>query len=143
MWCATMALNGLIGAGVPQDWAAHRIGYELTVLYGMDHAQTLAVLVPAIFKILESDKRQKLLQYGERVWGINKGNDGERVDAAIEKTREFFEKMQLPSRLSAYKITDKCIPLVVEQLKAHSLVNLGERQNVTPEVVEKILGLCL
>ena len=143
MWCATMALNGLIGAGVPQDWAAHRIGYELTVLYGMDHAQTLAVLVPAMFKILESDKRQKLLQYGERVWGINKGNDGERVDAAIEKTREFFEKMQLPSRLSAYKITDKCIPLVVEQLKAHSLVNLGERQNVTPEVVEKILGLCL
>jgi len=143
MWCATMALNGLIGAGVPQDWAAHRIGYELTVLYGLDHAQTLAVLVPAMFKILERDKRQKLLQYGERVWGINKGDDGARIDAAIDKTREFFEKMQVPTRLSAYGITDKCIPLVVEQLKAHGLLKLGESQSVTPEVVEKILQLCL
>ena len=143
MWCATMALNGIIGAGVPQDWSAHRIGYELTVLYGMDHAQTLAVLVPAMFKIMEDDKREKLLQYAERVWGINKGNEGERIDAAIDKTREFFEKMQVPTRLSAYKITDKCIPLVVEQLKAHGLVKLGEHQNVTPEVVQKIFKLCL
>ena len=143
MWCATMALNGIIGVGVPQDWAAHRIGYELTVLYGMDHAQTLAVLIPAMFKILESDKRLKLLQYAGRVWGINKGNEAERIDAAIEKTREFFEKMQLPTRLSAYKITDKCIPLVVEQLKVHGLVKLGEHQTVTPEVVEKIFNLCL
>jgi len=143
MWCATMALNGLIGAGVPQDWAAHRIGYELTVLYGLDHAQTLAVLVPAMFKILERDKRQKLLQYGERVWGINNGNEQERIDAAIDKTREFFEKMQIPTRLSAYGITDKCIPLVVELLKTHGLVKLGERQSVTPEVVKKMLQLCL
>jgi len=143
MWCATIALNGLIGAGVPQDWAAHRVGYELTVLYGLDHAQTLAVLVPAMFKILESDKRQKLLQYAERVWGINKGNEAARIDVAIDTTREFFEKMQLPTRLSAYGITDKCIPLIVEQLQAHGLVKLGEHQSVTPEVVEKILRLCL
>jgi NADP-dependent alcohol dehydrogenase len=96
-----------------------------------------------MFKILERDKRQKLLQYGERVWGINNGNEQERIDAAIDKTREFFEKMQVPTRLSAYGITDKSIPLVVEQLKAHGLVKLGEHQSVTPEVVEKILRLCL
>ena len=143
MWCATMALNGIIGAGVPQDWAAHRIGYELTVLYGMDHAQTLAVLVPAMFKILESDKHQKLLQYGERVWGINKGNEAERIDAAIAKTREFFECMQVKTRLCDYGITAGAIPAVVEQIKAHGLIKLGERQNVTPEVVEKILERCL
>ena len=143
MWCATLALNGLIGAGVPQDWSAHRVGYELTVLYGLDHAQTLAVLVPAMFKILEQSKREKLLQYAECVWGINKGNEAARIDAAIDKTRDFFEKMQVPTRLSAYGITDKCIPLVVEQLQAHGQIALGEHQSVTPEVVEKILGLCL
>jgi len=143
MWCATIALNGLIGAGVPQDWAAHRIGYEITVLYGLDHAQTLAVLVPAMFKILENDKRQKLLQYAGRVWGINKGSETARIDAAIAKTRDFFEKMHVPTRLSDYGITDKCIPLIVEQLQAHGLVKLGEHQSVTPEVVEKILRLCL
>jgi Uncharacterized oxidoreductases, Fe-dependent alcohol dehydrogenase family len=143
MWCATLGLNGLIGAGVPQDWAAHRVGYELTVLYGMDHAQTLAVLVPAMFKILEKSKRQKLLQYAERIWGINKGSEAARIDAAIDKTRDFFEKMQVPTRLSAYGITDKCVPQVVEQLKAHGMLKLGEHQNVTPETVEKILRLCL
>jgi Uncharacterized oxidoreductases, Fe-dependent alcohol dehydrogenase family len=143
MWCATLGLNGLIGAGVPQDWAAHRVGYELTVLYGMDHAQTLAVLVPAMFKILEKSKRRKLLQYAERIWGINEGSEAARIDAAIDKTREFFEKMQVPTRLSAYGITDKCVPQVVEQLKAHGMLKLGEHQNVTPETVEKILRLCL
>ena len=143
MWCATMALNGIIGAGVPQDWASHRIGYELTVLYGMDHAQTLAVLVPAMFKILESDKHQKLLQYAERVWGIVNGNDAARIDAAIDKTRDFFESMQVKTRLCDYGISADAIPAVVEQLKAHGLVRLGENQSVTPEVVEKILELCL
>lgn len=143
MWCATMALNGIIGAGVPQDWAAHRIGYELTVLYGMDHAQTLAVLVPAMFQILESGKHQKLLQYGERVWGISKGSEAGRIDAAIAKTREFFERMRVKTRLCDYGITAGAIPAVIEQIKAHGLTNLGEHQNVTPEVVEKILERCL
>ncbi len=143
MWCATMALNGIIGAGVPQDWAAHRIGYELTVLYGVDHAQTIAVLVPAMFKVLEQGKREKLLQYAERIWGINNGSEAERIDAAINKTRDFFESMQVKTRLSDYGITAEAIPIIVKQLKAHGMVKLGEHQSVSPEVVEKILELCL
>jgi NADP-dependent alcohol dehydrogenase len=143
MWCATLGLNGLIGAGVPQDWAAHRIGYELTVLYGMDHAQTLAVLVPAIFKIMEISKREKLLQYAERIWEIGEGSEADRIDTAIEKTRDFFEKMRVPTRLGDYSVTDKCIPQVVELLQAHGMLALGEHQSVTPEIVEKILGICL
>ncbi|MFA7061140.1 MAG: iron-containing alcohol dehydrogenase, partial [Pedobacter sp.] len=39
MWCASLGLNGLIGAGVPQDWATHMVGHELTALYGLDHAK--------------------------------------------------------------------------------------------------------
>ena len=143
MWCATLGLNGLIGAGVPQDWAAHRIGYELTVLYGLDHAQTLAVLVPAMFNVLKQSKRQKLLQYAERIWGINNGSDAERIDAAIDKTREFFESMQVKTSLRDYGITAEAIPAVVDKLKVHGMVALGEHQSVTPEVVQQILGLCL
>jgi NADP-dependent alcohol dehydrogenase len=142
MWCATLGLNGLIGAGVPQDWAAHRVGYELTVLYGMDHAQTLAVLVPAMFKILEQSKRDKLLQYAERIWAIDKGSEAQRINAVIVRTRDFFERMQVPTRLRAYGVTDQCVPQVVELLKAHNMIALGEHQSVTPEVVEKILQLC-
>jgi len=50
MWCATQALNGLIGCGVPQDWATHAIGHELTALYGIDHAQSLAIILPGMMQ---------------------------------------------------------------------------------------------
>jgi NADP-dependent alcohol dehydrogenase len=143
MWCATLGLNGLISAGVPQDWATHMIGHELTALHGLDHAKTLAVVLPAMLKIRKDDKKQKLLQYAERVWGISQGDDDARMDEAIDKTRAFFERMQVQTRLCDYGITAEEIPAVVEQLKAHGMVKLGEKFNVTPEMVEKILGLCL
>jgi NADP-dependent alcohol dehydrogenase len=143
MWCATLGLNGLISAGVPQDWATHMVGHELTALYGLDHAKTLAVLLPAMLQTRKDDKRQKLLQYAERVWGIAQGAEDARIDKAIDKTGEFFESMQIKTRLCDYGITAESIPAVVEQLQAHGMMKLGEKFNVTPEMVEKILGLCL
>lgn len=143
MWCATLGLNGLISAGVPQDWATHMIGHELTALHGLDHAKTLAIVLPAMLRIRKDDKKQKLLQYAERVWGISRGDEDARMDEAIDKTREFFERMQVKTRLCDYGITAEAIPAVVEQLKAHGMVKLGEKFNVTPEMVEKILGQCL
>jgi NADP-dependent alcohol dehydrogenase len=143
MWCATLGLNGLIGAGVPQDWSTHMVGHELTALYGLDHAKTLAAVLPGMLKTRLGDKRQKLLQYGERVWGITAGNEEERIDAAIEKTHSFFENMHVPTRLKAYGLTAACIPPVVEQLKAHGMVTQGERSDVTPELVQKIREQCL
>lgn len=139
MWCATLGLNGLIGAGVPQDWATHMVGHELTALYGLDHAQTLAVVLPGMLKVRAEQKQQKLLQYAERVWGITSGNDAERIDAAIEKTSAFFEQMQVPTRLAGYGLTHECIPAVLEQLQAHGLTALGEQSDVTPDLARKAL----
>jgi NADP-dependent alcohol dehydrogenase len=143
MWGATLGLNGLLGAGVPQDWAAHRSGYELTVLYELDHAQTLACLVPVMLKIRAGEKRQKLLQYAGRVWGINSGDEDARVNDAINKTRAFFESMGLPTCLSDYGIKSDCIPQILEKLKEHGMINLGERKDVTLEMMQKILENCL
>ncbi|MHB8137116.1 MAG: iron-containing alcohol dehydrogenase [Smithellaceae bacterium] len=143
MWCATLGLNGLISVGVPQDWATHMIGHELTALKGLDHAKTLAVILPVMLNIRRKEKKEKLLQYAERVWGIKTGDDNARIDAAIEKTREFFESMQVATRLSAYDITADIIPAVVEQLKTHGMVCLGEKRDVTPELVDVILKECL
>ncbi|HDQ03855.1 MAG TPA: iron-containing alcohol dehydrogenase [Deltaproteobacteria bacterium] len=143
MWGATLGLNGLIGAGVPQDWAAHRGGYELTVLYGLDHAQTLACLVPAMMKIRAGEKKEKLLQYAERIWGIKSGDENKRIDEAINKTREFFESMGLPTRLRAYGIEKKSIDEILEKLTEHGMTNLGERKEVTLEIMRKILENCL
>lgn len=143
MWAATLGLNGLIGAGVPQDWAAHRLGYELTALYGLDHARTLAVLVPAMLRVRAQDKRQKLLQYAGRIWGIASGNEEERMESAIHETRVFFESMELPTRFSDCDVTNVDIDRIIRMLEEHGMVNLGENNDVTLERMRQILELCL
>lgn len=143
MLCATMALNGLIGSGVPHDWSTHMVSHELTALYGIDHACTLAVLMPGMLKVQKEDKRLRLLQYAERIWGLKDGDEDVIIDAAIEKTREFFETMQLKTHLSDYGLTADNIPEILEHLEKHDMVRLGERKNVTPDRVRKALEMSL
>ena len=100
MWAATMALNGLIGAGVPQDWSTHMIGHELTGAHGIDHARTLSIVLPAVMKVCAKGKREKLLQYAERIWNLTEGDDDSRISRAIELTEQFFQTMQVPTRLA-------------------------------------------
>lgn len=142
MLCATMALNGLIAAGVPQDWSTHMVGHELTALYGIEHAATLAALAPGMLTVLKDRKRAKLLQYGERIWGITEGSEDERIDKAIAKTKEFFETMQLKTNLRDHGLTPENIPEILDSLRAHDMVQLGEHKDVTPEVVRQALELC-
>jgi len=143
MWTATLALNGLIGAGVPQDWTTHMIGHELTAMHGLDHAQTLAVILPNLLTVCKQNKREKLLQYAERVWGLKDGDSDQRIDTAIDKTRNFFEQMQVKTHLSDYGIGKDSIPRLLEQLQAHGLNSLGEQRDVTPDVSKRILECCL
>ncbi|QGY32436.1 iron-containing alcohol dehydrogenase [Pantoea cypripedii] len=143
MWSATMALNGLLGTGVPEDWSAHTIGMELTALYGLDHAQTLAVLVPSIWKYKISEKQQKLAQYAEKVWGLSGGNDSDMASAAIEATERFFALMGVKTRLADYGLGKEVIPPVIARLREHGNIALGEHHNITPEDVTKILELAL
>lgn len=139
VWSATMALNGLIGTGVPQDWATHMIGHELTALFGIDHAQTLAIVCPSLLEVRKEKKRAKLIQYAERVWHLTTGNDDEKIDLAIQKTREFFESLGIKTRLSAYGVTADQIPVIVQQLKDHGLVALSETGDLTPDISRVIL----
>ncbi|MFZ1873339.1 MAG: alcohol dehydrogenase [Chania sp.] len=138
MWSATMALNGLIGAGVPQDWATHMLGHELTAMHGLDHAQTLAIVLPALLVEKKTQKRAKLLQYAERVWGLHEGSEDSRIDAAIAATREFFEKMGVPTRLSDYQLDGSSIPALIDKLHQHGMTALGEHQDITLEVSQRI-----
>ena len=143
MWTATLALNGLIGAGVPQDWATHMVGHEITALHGLDHAQTLAVVLPAMLQVRRFDKRGKLLQYAERVWGLRDGDEDARIDAAIERTRDFFESLQVPTRLSGYGIGAEAIAPLLDQLERHGMTALGERQDVDLARSRQVLELAL
>jgi NADP-dependent alcohol dehydrogenase len=139
VWAATWALNGAIGAGVPQDWASHMIGHELTALHGIDHARTLAVVVPSLLNVQRATKGAKLVQYGERVWGIRGGTDDARIDAAIAKTRAFYEELGLRTRLADYDVNAETAGVVASRLRARGQVKIGEKGDITPEVVEKIL----
>ena len=143
MWAATLALNGLIGAGVPQDWSTHMIGHELTALHGIDHARTLAIVLPANLALRREAKRAKLLQYAERIWGIREGDDDARIDAAIEHTRAFFESLGVPTRLAAYDLDQTMIEPVIQQLEAHGMTRLGERQDVDLAMSRRILQAAL
>jgi NADP-dependent alcohol dehydrogenase len=143
MWAATMALNGLIGTGVPQDWATHQIGHELTAFHNIDHARTLAIVLPGIMQVKRENKREKLLQYGERVWGITTGTEDSRIDATIEKTVAFFESFGIPTRLSAYSIGADFIPVVCNRFAERGIKGIGERGDLTVEQIGEVLTLQL
>ncbi|MGL4795930.1 MAG: NADH-dependent alcohol dehydrogenase, partial [Aeromonas jandaei] len=130
MWSATMALNGLIGAGVPQDWATHMLGHELTALHGLDHAQTLAAVLPALLQAKRKQKHAKLLQYAERVWGLRSGSEAERIDDAIAATRDFFERMGVKTRLRDYGLKDLGIDTLIGKLGEHGMSRLGEHGDI-------------
>jgi NADP-dependent alcohol dehydrogenase len=137
MWAANLALNGLIAQGVPQDWTTHHIGHELTALFGIDHARSLAVVLPALLDARREHKREKLLQFGARVFGVDT------LDATIAKTSAFFESLGIPTKLSAYGVTADAVPQVVAKLKANRRLRMGERLDITPEEAGKILARAL
>ncbi len=138
MWSATMALNGLIGVGVQQDWATHGIGHELTAFHGIDHARTLAIVLPGVMNIKRENKKEKILQYGQRVWGISEGSENERIDAAIAKTVEFFESLGLPTTLPEYNVPEETVTKIVNRFKKRPY-KLGEKADIGFEEIELIL----
>ena len=143
MWSATQALNGLIGAGVPQDWATHMIGHEITVLYGLDHAQTLAIVLPQLLHLRRDAKRAKLLQFAARVWKLHSGSEDERIDAAIAQTRAFFESLGVKTSFSGYGIGAEAVDRIVAQLEAHGRTRLGEHRDIDLATSRRILEACL
>jgi NADP-dependent alcohol dehydrogenase len=139
MWSATVALNGWISPGVPQDWATHGIGHELTAFHGIDHARTLAIVLPGVMNIKREEKKAKILQYGERVWGISEGSENERIDQAISKTADFFERMGLPTTLKAYGLTNETVDRITNRFRERPY-KLGENRNIDYKVIESILN---
>jgi NADP-dependent alcohol dehydrogenase len=140
MWSATLALNGLIGCGVPQDWSTHMIGHELTALYGLDHAQTLAVVLPGVWRNRKDEKRAKLLQFARRVWHVDLADEEAAIEAGIARTEAFFEAMGVATKLSDYGVDGQgAASEVSSRLDARGARALGERESVTPAVVRDVL----
>jgi NADP-dependent alcohol dehydrogenase len=143
MWCATMALNGLIQKGVPSDWATHMIGHELTALYEIDHARTLAIIGPNLYRVMFDSKKEKLAQYGKRVWNIEGNNEGEIALQAIDKTVAFFHTMGMKTKLSENTENyQQTADFIVNRFEERGWKALGEKQNVTIDKVKAIVEMC-
>lgn len=142
MWCCTMALNGLIQKGVPTDWSVHAIGHELTALFGIDHARTLAIIVPRHYRYNFEQKKEKLAQYAERIWGIQEGTVDEKADLAITRTESFFHSLGIDTRLSQY--TDDyegTAEKIEERFTERGWLGLGEHKSIKPADVRQIVEL--
>ncbi len=137
MWASTWALNGWIGCGVPQDWATHMIGHEITAFYGLDHGQTLAVVLPGIMTVLKEQKGKKITRLGKNVFGIEGDNAIERTIKAVES---FFESVGVKTHLSDYGLGAEAIDKVANRLAERGW-KLGECQNITADTVREILTL--
>ncbi|MNX51316.1 Alcohol dehydrogenase YqhD [compost metagenome] len=141
MWSCTMALNGLIQKGVPSDWATHMIGHELTALYGIDHARTLAIIGPNLYKVLFETKKGKLAQYGKRIFNLS-GSEDEIAKEAINKTVEFYHTMGMQTKLSENaKDFEKTAGFIVNRFEQRGWKALGEKQNITLEKVKEIVEM--
>jgi len=142
MWSCTMALNGLLNKGVPTDWATHMIGHELTALYNIDHARTLAIIGPNLYRVLFETKKEKLAQYGERVWQVEGTTVEEKANNAIAKTVAFFHTMGMQTKLSDYTSEyAKTADFISNRFEERGWKTLGEKQNITPEKVKEIVAM--
>jgi len=142
MWSCTMALNGLIGQGVPQDWAVHMMGHELTALFGIDHARTLAIIAPSHYRYNLESKKEKLAQYAERIWNVNSGTLDEKAKAGIDKTEEFFHSLGIKTKLSEYTADySGTAEMVSKRFTERGWSGLGENHKVTPADAAKIVEM--
>ena len=142
MWSCTMALNGLIQQGVPSDWVIHMIGHELTALFGIDHARTLAIITESHYTLNIEDKKGKLAQYAERVWGISEGSEDEKALAGIKKTTAFFHSLGIDTKLSDYTKDHKgTAEIISKRFEERGWKGIGEKGKVTPAIVEKIVEM--
>lgn len=142
MWSCTMALNGLLQKGVPTDWAVHAMGHELTALFGIDHARTLAVIAPSHYKYNFEAKKEKLAQYGERVWNLTEGSTDDKAYAAIERTVAFFHELGIDTKLSDYtQAYEGTAETIAQRFTDRGWLTLGEHQNLSPDKVEKIVKM--
>ncbi len=141
MWAANQALNGLIGAGVPQDWSTHMIGHAITALYDLDHARTLTLVMPALMRFKAADKRAMLLRYARNVWGITEADEMKAAEEAIARTEDFFRRMGCPVRFSEIAPIRVEPDDIVRHLEQAGHTALGERQDIGARQVREILAL--
>jgi NADP-dependent alcohol dehydrogenase len=142
MWSANQALNGLIGSGVPHDWATHMIGHELTAVWGVDHARSLAIIQPSLLRNQMKFKRAKLEQMGRNVFALEASDD--LAERTVQLIEDFYHQLGVATKLENYGDNrQQAIDTVIEQLEKHGMTVLGENQAIDLATSREILDLAI
>lgn len=136
MWAANQALCGIVGVGMPQDWATHRIAMELTALYGMDHGRTLSVLQPWLLRETIEAKRAKLEQMGHQVFGLKQPS----AEATISAIEALYRSVNMPVHLRETDVHDpNIVPRIMQALRDHGTAALGGHAGLDEAKTERII----
>lgn len=124
LWAGSLALNNLIGEGKAEDWASHAIEHELSAYYDISHGAGLAIVAPGWMKhVLSKDTVKKFVEYGVNVWNIDKKkSEMDIANESINKTKEFFKSLDMPSKLSELNIRDEYF----EEMAKYTLRDWGQ-----------------
>ncbi|HBG49502.1 MAG TPA: NADH-dependent alcohol dehydrogenase [Cyanobacteria bacterium UBA9971] len=118
MWASNIALNGILTCGKITDWATHMIDHELSAYYDLNHGIGLAILFPNwMNQVADESRLWKFKDFAINVWDLPVSmSDRELADASIQKTREYFNGLNLPSKLSEVGIDDKYFEIMAENI---------------------------
>ena len=138
-WCATCGLNYWISVGVPQDWSTHMIGHELTAFYGIDHGQSLAIILPRLLRNQKVSKSQKLAKIAREVFKVDESVDLKAADIAIDKIEEFFNSIGMKTHLADYEIDPAEAAEKIRDRFAKRGVAFGEKGAITADVAYDVV----
>jgi alcohol dehydrogenase YqhD (iron-dependent ADH family) len=120
MWASTIAHNGILGTGRIEDWASHKMGHELSAVYGIVHGASLSIIFPAWMKYIYKLNLKRFTQFAVRVWGIDPffGTEENISLEGINRLIKFFKEIGLPTTLREFNISgDKFEEMAEKELQ--------------------------
>ena len=138
MWNAAWAINGFLDMGKPVAWSVHRMEHELSAFYDVTHGVGLAILTPNWMRyVLREQTEARFARYGAAVWGLDPALPvREAAEAAIEKTRAFFNSLGLPATLAELGIGPEHFGEMARKAR-----NSGFDKTFVPLSVEDIVNI--
>lgn len=141
-WCATCGLNYWLSVGCTQDWATHMIGHEITAFYGIDHGQSLSVVLPRVWKHQKESKTQKLAKLARDVFKVKDPDDSKAAELAILRTEEFFNSLGMKTKLCDYGINPEEAALKIKERFEQRNCHLGEKGAIDAQAAYEIVKNC-
>ncbi|MBI9072474.1 MAG: iron-containing alcohol dehydrogenase [Melioribacteraceae bacterium] len=141
-WSATMALNGVVGAGKSGgDWATHQMEHSVSAYFDIAHGAGLAIIFPAWMKYVSRANPSKFVRFAEKIFGITDGTDLEKADKMIEMLQDYYKLLGAPISLTEVGVKKGDLDKLTEN--AALSAPMGNYKKLEKEDIRKIYELAL